>query len=679
MATEAIRVALIGAGRMGQVHLAALQSSETIEVAGVVEPHGPTRGQLTAAGVPVYESVDDLLADGPPEGVLIAAPSDQHPALVSTFAAAGIPMLCEKPLGVRLQDTVSAAGTAEEAGVLLQVGYWRRFVPGLRELRERILGGELGEISQLSCMQWDADLPSENFRAHSGGITVDMGVHEFDQTRWLLGQEFRWVVATAAGPSSAERAPADPDSATMLAQLSGGSAATISLGRRFPHADSCWLELWGTHGYTRLPFMWDVAGDEVFRSSMRRQAEAFARALRGAPCEGAQAADAVAAQTVAGWAADALADSTAALTRSGRPSAPSARRILRPRARSMSPRLAPVEPFEVITTGRVGVDLYPQQTGVPLADVETFAKYLGGTATNVAVQAARLGSHAAVVTKVGSDGFGPFVRGALERFGVDPRWVGTDPVLQTPIVFCELHPPDRFPLLFYREPKAPDMNLVPADFDHDAVCQATLFWITATGLSDEPSRGTLLELLQERERSAVAPQSDSSIGLGVPLTVIDLDYRPMFWRSPQEASAAVREALSHVTVAVGNESEVEVAVGERDAHRAAAALLDLGVKLAIVKRGPDGVLAATRSQVIEIAPIRLDVVNGLGAGDAFGGTLAHGLARDWQLEHTLALANAAGALAASRLACADDFGTLEEIEAVLESAPAPVQPGSSRG
>lgn len=296
---------------MGQIHLEALQTSETIEVAGVVEPFAPTRDQLRLSGVPIHESVDDLLAAGAPDGVLIAAPSDQHPALVSTFVAAGIPMLCEKPLGVRLADTVSAAGAAEEAGVLLQVGYWRRFVPQLRELRERIRAGEFGEISQLSCMQWDADLPSEHFRAHSGGISVDMGVHEFDQTRWLLGQEFRWVAATAAGPDSAQRAPADPDSATMLAQLSGGSAAIISLGRRFPQADSCWLEIWGTDGYTRLPFMWGAAGDEVFRGSMRRQVEAFARAVGGAPCAGAQATDAVAAQTVAGWAAEALADSAA--------------------------------------------------------------------------------------------------------------------------------------------------------------------------------------------------------------------------------------------------------------------------------------------------------------------------------------------------------------------------------
>jgi 5-dehydro-2-deoxygluconokinase len=316
-----------------------------------------------------------------------------------------------------------------------------------------------------------------------------------------------------------------------------------------------------------------------------------------------------------------------------------------------------MQPFDVITTGRVGVDLYPQQIGVSLGEVETFAKYLGGTATNVAVQAALLGSRSAVVTKVGDDPFGPFVRAALERFGVDPRWVGTDPELRTPIVFCEVFPPDHFPLLFYREPKAPDMNLVPSDFDREAVRDARLFWITGTGLSDEPSRSTLLELLEERERAAGAEA----------LTVLDLDYRPMFWSRPDEARTWVRRALEHVTVAVGNQDEVEVAVGERDPRRASAALLELGVTLAVVKQGGDGVLAATRSEVIELPPVKLRVVNGLGAGDAFGGALSHALVHDWELGRALSLANAAGAVAASRLACADDFATLAELEPLMES------------
>ncbi|HEX8854180.1 MAG TPA: 5-dehydro-2-deoxygluconokinase [Thermoleophilaceae bacterium] len=311
-------------------------------------------------------------------------------------------------------------------------------------------------------------------------------------------------------------------------------------------------------------------------------------------------------------------------------------------------------PFDVITTGRVGVDLYPQQSNVGLADVETFAKYLGGSATNVAVQAARLGSRSAVVTKVGDDPFGPFVRRALEEFGVDPRWVGTDPSLRTPIVFCEVHPPDNFPLLFYREPKAPDMNLTPEDFDAQAVRDATVFWTTGTGLSDEPSRSTTLAMLEERS-------GDGARGI----TIHDLDHRPMFWEDEADATRWAREALRHATVAVGNQDEVAVAVGTRDPDEAAQALLDLGVETAIVKRGPEGVLARTREERVDLPPVRLEVVNGLGAGDAFGGTLAHGLGHGWELERTIRAANAAGAIAASRLACADDFPTLAEIDEVL--------------
>lgn len=300
------RIALVGAGRMGQVHLAALLGSDEITVAGVVEPVAETRERLASDGLAVYESVHELLEAGSIDGVLIAAPTDQHQDLVATFAGAGIPMLCEKPVGVRPEDTERATRAAADAGVLLQVGYWRRFVPELRRLREQIAAGDLGEISLLACMQWDSDLPSEQFRSHAGGIMVDMGVHEFDQVRWLLGEEFESIFAVPAGPSTQLRPATDPDSTVLLATTSGGAAVTISLGRRFPHADSCWVEVWGTRGYQRIPFMWDRAGDEVFEVSMRRQAEAFARALNGGICEGAQAQDAIAAQLVAARAAEAL-------------------------------------------------------------------------------------------------------------------------------------------------------------------------------------------------------------------------------------------------------------------------------------------------------------------------------------------------------------------------------------
>ncbi len=307
--------------------------------------------------------------------------------------------------------------------------------------------------------------------------------------------------------------------------------------------------------------------------------------------------------------------------------------------------------LEVITMGRISVDLYPEQIGVTLAEVKTFAKSLGGSATNVAVAAARLGHRSAVITKVGDDGFGQYIRTALERFGVDARYVGTDPDLRTPLAFCEIHPPDDFPLLFYREPKAPDSNIGAEDLDLGEISSAPLFWITGTGLSEEPSRSTTLGALEARSGG---------------ITVVDLDYRPMLWNSREETEHWYREALKHATVAVGNQEEVEVAVGTGDPYEASAALLDLGLELAIVKRGPDGVLARTTEGLTEAPPIEVDVVNGLGAGDAFGGALCHALLSGWDPERTIRFANAAGAIVASRLACADDMPTEKEVEELLE-------------
>ncbi len=307
---------------------------------------------------------------------------------------------------------------------------------------------------------------------------------------------------------------------------------------------------------------------------------------------------------------------------------------------------------DLITMGRVGVDLYPEQTGVHLKDVTTFAKSLGGSATNVAVAAARLGARSAVITKVGDDPFGPFVREALEGFGVDPRFVGTHPTLKTPVVFCEIFPPDDFPLLFYREPKAPDMELAAEELDVDAIRAARVFWTTGTGLSDEPSRSATLAALAAREGG---------------ITVHDLDHRPMFWPDESEATRFAREALQHATVAVGNRDEVAVAVGTRDPEEAAEALLELGVQVAIVKRGPEGVLARTREERVEVPPVPVEVVNGLGAGDAFGGALVHGLLNDWPLERTIRLANAAGSHVAGKLLCSDAMPTLDDLREVVEA------------
>jgi 5-dehydro-2-deoxygluconokinase len=313
-----------------------------------------------------------------------------------------------------------------------------------------------------------------------------------------------------------------------------------------------------------------------------------------------------------------------------------------------------VVPFDVLTMGRIGVDIYPLQVGVSLRAVETFGKYLGGSATNVAVAAARYGRRSAVITRTGQDPFGEYLHDALKKFGVDDRYVTAVPGLPTPVTFCEIFPPDHFPLYFYRFPKAPDLEIAADELDLDAIRAARVFWVTVTGLSQEPSRTATLHALEARARSGI--------------TVLDLDYRPMFWPSREEARTWVQRALPHVTVAVGNLDECDTAVGEREPRRAAQALRDRGVEVVVVKQGPKGVLARDDHGEVEVPPVPVEVVNGLGAGDAFGGALCHGLLAGWDLERVLRFGNAAGAIVASRLACADAMPDEAEVQALLEEA-----------
>ncbi|CAH0226186.1 5-dehydro-2-deoxygluconokinase [Plantibacter cousiniae (nom. nud.)] len=309
--------------------------------------------------------------------------------------------------------------------------------------------------------------------------------------------------------------------------------------------------------------------------------------------------------------------------------------------------------YDVVTMGRVGVDIYPLQDGLGLEDVDTFGKYLGGSAANVAVAAAQHGHPTALISRTGNDPFGRYVHRELERLGVADEFVGWEADLQTPVTFCEIFPPDDFPLYFYRKPKAPDLTITSKSLDLDAIYRAKVFWATVTGLSEEPSRSAHFTAWEARARR--------------PLTILDLDYRPMFWNSAAQASAQVGRALEHVTVAVGNREECEVAVGETDPHRAADALLERGVELAVVKQGPKGVLAKTRDETVEVPPYFVDVVNGLGAGDSFGGALCHGLIEGWGLEKILRFANIAGAIVASRRECSTAMPNSTEVLEILDT------------
>jgi 5-dehydro-2-deoxygluconokinase len=304
---------------------------------------------------------------------------------------------------------------------------------------------------------------------------------------------------------------------------------------------------------------------------------------------------------------------------------------------------------EVLTIGRLGVDVYPQQVGVGLEDVESFGKYLGGSAANVAVAAARHGRRTALVSGVGDDPFGGFLRRRLGEFGVDDAFVREVAGHPTPVTFCAMFPPDDFPLYFYGRDTAPDLEI--ENIDPVAVREADLVWVTLTGLSRQPSRGATLDALKARQRKQ--------------FTVLDLDWRPMFWRAQAAAERAVRRALGYVDVAVGNIDECEVATGEREPRAAAEALRAAGVRTAVVKMGPAGVLGLDDQGYVEVPPYPVEVLNGLGAGDAFGGALCHGLLAGWPLEQILRFANVAGALVAAQIACSDAMPTTAEVEAHL--------------
>lgn len=306
---------------------------------------------------------------------------------------------------------------------------------------------------------------------------------------------------------------------------------------------------------------------------------------------------------------------------------------------------------DVVVAGRVCIDLYPTDSGVPLEEVRTFSKSIGGSATNVAVAASRHGLGVTMLTRTGDDPFGRYIVQEYARFGIDARHVRPVPGVPSVLTFCEMFPPDDFPLYIWRNPTAPDMYLSVDDLPLDEIAAARVYWSTATGLSREPSRAAHFAAWEARGRA--------------PHTVLDLDYRPMFWDSAKQAAVAVGPALDRVTAAIGNADECEVAVGERDPDRAADALLGRGIKLAIVKRGPRGVLAKTRDERIEVPPMPVHVVNGLGAGDAFGGALCRGLIEDWPLDRTLRFANAAGAIVAGRYECSTAMPTSDEVEDFL--------------
>jgi 5-dehydro-2-deoxygluconokinase len=235
------------------------------------------------------------------------------------------------------------------------------------------------------------------------------------------------------------------------------------------------------------------------------------------------------------------------------------------------------------------------------------------------------------------------VRDFLSGEGVDVRFLAVDERLMTPPTFCEVWPPDRFPITFYRYPTAPDWQLSPVDFDAAEVASTPFLLATGTGLAQSPSRETTLGALAAHKG----------------MTIFDLDWRPTLWERADDYSELARAAARHADVVIGNEEEVEAAAGEP------GALLELGVPTLVLKRGERGALLFHDGEEIDVPGHPVDVVNGLGAGDAFVAALVQSLHAGLAYDEAVRRGSVAGALVASQLACSEAMPTLEELEAEL--------------
>ena len=299
--------------------------------------------------------------------------------------------------------------------------------------------------------------------------------------------------------------------------------------------------------------------------------------------------------------------------------------------------------------GRLSADIYPTTLRTPLREQRNFTRYVGGFAGNVCTGLARLQVATAIVSKVGNDGHGEFIRDFLSREGVDVRWLGIDHSLNTPVVFCEIWPPDRFPLLFYRTPTCPDWELTTDDFDLNAVADVPVLLVSGTGLARANSRAAHEAALQRHRHTAI----------------FDLDYRPSFWSTPAAYQEAVQGVLPLADIVVGNEDEVRAATGATDPREGIKTLRAVGPRILVLKRGGEGAVLFDNERVLAVPPVKMDVVNGLGAGDAFLAALAHGVLRGLDLGIAVRRANWAGAFVASQIPCSEAMPFLKDLDAAV--------------
>lgn len=302
--------------------------------------------------------------------------------------------------------------------------------------------------------------------------------------------------------------------------------------------------------------------------------------------------------------------------------------------------MVPGVEIEALVVGRVAADLYPEQHRVPLEDVETFRRFVGGFAGNVCFGLARLGVRCAIFSAVGDDGHGRFLRRELEAEGVDCTWLGVHPELRTALTFCEVWPPNRFPITFYRTPTCPDWEIRPGHVDLDVVRAVPLLYVSGTGFAVEPSRSTTLALLEERA--------------GREHTIVDLDWRESLWPSADEYAATVEPVLNRATTILGGDAEWRAVRVDPAAPATSTRVVKHGHR-GVTVFGPDG-------DVTDVPGLAVEVVNGLGAGDAFAAAFGYALHRGLP---PAPVANAAGAVVATRPSCSTAAPRLDELKDFL--------------
>jgi 5-dehydro-2-deoxygluconokinase len=317
--------------------------------------------------------------------------------------------------------------------------------------------------------------------------------------------------------------------------------------------------------------------------------------------------------------------------------------------------------MDITILGRIGYDLYSEEPNVPLPQVRRFSRYLGGSSANMAVGLARLGAKVGIVASLGNDSLSEYLIQFLKSEKVDTIHVQTAPGYLPSLCLTEVSPPDRFPQVFYRRDPV-DTRLDATADDLSYVASSRMFITNGTSLCASPSRESTYRAL-ERAREAGSR------------VVLDVDYRAMSWRNPDEAGLAVRLALPFVDVLIGNELELTIVAGVSGLDEAIQKLRKARVPMLVSKLGDKGTRVWTGDEPVFLEPYSVPVVSTIGAGDGFASGFLFGLVRGLPVIECLHYGNAAAAIVVSRLSCSEAMPTLAEVEQIIREQRGMPAPG----